>query len=95
MGTVRAHIVLPAGLARDIDELAGPRGRSAFLVELAEKEVRKQKLLAFLNRDEPAWRDENHPDIVKVGSGAWVHNLRHTSSPRQERLETLAGEREG
>jgi alkylation response protein AidB-like acyl-CoA dehydrogenase len=64
MATLRAHIVLPAQLARDIDEIAGPRGRSAFLVETAAKEVRRRKLLAFLQSDEPVWRDENHPELV-------------------------------
>ena len=49
MATVRAHVVMTAKLAKDIDELVGPRGRSAFLVELAEKEVKRRKLLAILS----------------------------------------------
>ena len=92
MPTLRTHIVLPVQLAKDIDAIAGPRGRSAFLVELAEKEVRKQKLLAFMQRDEPAWRDEDHPDIVEQGTAAWVHNLRRERSPRQDQLDKLASE---
>jgi hypothetical protein len=40
---------------------------------------RKELLLAFLAREEPAWRDEDHPDIVAVGTYAWVPALRDQS----------------
>ena len=92
MGSVRVHVVIPEELARDIDALAGKRGRSAFLVETAEQEVRRRKLLAFLDRKEPAWRAEDHPEIAEQGSAAWVHKLRQTKSSRQERIEQ-AGKR--
>ena len=90
MATVRTHIAMPAKLAQDIDALAGPRGRSAFLVALAEKEVKKQKLLAFLQSDAPVWRDENHPELVEMGTAAWVRSLRNEPSVRlAERDENL------
>jgi hypothetical protein len=82
MATLRTHIVLPAELAKDIDELAGPRGRSAFIVETAAKEVRRRKLLAFLQSDEPAWLDENHPELAEMGTAEWVRSLRNESSVR-------------
>ena len=89
MATVRAHVVMTAKLAKDIDELVGPRGRSAFLVELAEKEVKRRKLLAILRKDEPIWKDEDHPDIAVQGAAEWVHNLRHEKSARQRQLDDL------
>lgn len=89
MATVRAHIVLPASLVEDIDALVGPRGRSAFLVETAEAEIKRRKLKAFLKRSQPAWTDENHPDIAAEGAAAWVHRLRHEKSERQLRLEKM------
>ena len=82
MSTVRAHVVLPAKLAKEIDELVGPRGRSAFLVETAENELKRRRLLAFLDSDEPAWRDENHPDLVELGTAEWVRSLRNEPSVR-------------
>ena len=90
MATVRAHVVMPEKLAKDIDALVGPRGRSAFLVETAEKEVKRRKLLAFLESEEPVWKDEDHPDIAEQGAAAWVHNLRREQSSRQKRLDELA-----
>ncbi len=92
MATIRAHVVLPAELAREIDKLAGPRGRSTFLVETAEKEVKRRKMLAFLEDDSLAWRDENHPDVAAVGAAEWVHRLRREQSSRQKRLARSARE---
>jgi hypothetical protein len=82
MATLRTHIILPAELAKDLDELVGPRGRSAFLVETAAKEIKRRRLLAFLESGEPAWRDENHPDLVEMGTAAWVRSLRSEPSVR-------------
>ncbi len=75
MGAQRAHIVLPETLVQHIDALVGPRGRSAFLVECAEAEVRRRRLLQFLQDDTPAWKDEDHPELAN-GTYAWVRSLR-------------------
>ncbi len=76
MGALRAHIVLPESLIRDIDALVGPRGRSAFLVESAQLEVQRRQLLQFLQDETPAWKDEAHPELAQ-GSSAWVRSLRN------------------
>jgi hypothetical protein len=82
----RAHILLPDDLLREIDSLVGPRGRSAFLVETARSEVRRQKLLQFLEGkgpigNAPSWKDSNHPELAK-GADAWVRRLRQESDAR-------------
>lgn len=82
MATLRAHIVLPAELVQEIDELVGPRGRSAFLVETASKEIKRRKLLAFLESNEPTWSDGNHPDLAEKGTSEWVRSLRSEPSTR-------------
>ncbi|HUH61629.1 MAG TPA: hypothetical protein VLZ50_01475 [Terracidiphilus sp.] len=84
MATQRAHIVLPAELVREIDQLVGPRGRSAFLVETAEKEIKRRKLLSFLESDEPVWRDKDHPDLAKLGTAEWVRRLRREPGVRHK-----------
>lgn len=84
MGTQRAHIVLPQQLLAEIDAEVGPRGRSAFLVETAQAELRKRRLLAFLANDEPAWKSENHPELVD-GAAKWVRSLRKASGAAHTR----------
>lgn len=71
----RAHVLLPEDLLREIDALVGPRGRSSFLVETARNEVRRQKLLQFLESKEPAWSDKDHPEL-KGGAAEWVRKRR-------------------
>ena len=82
MRTRRAHILLPEDLAREIDALAGRRGRSAFLVETAREEVRRRKLLRFLEKDSPAWREGEHPELAK-GAAKWVRKLRQENESRK------------
>jgi hypothetical protein len=41
MGTHRANIVFPAELAAQIDEIAGPRGRNAYVVETCRPQYAK------------------------------------------------------
>lgn len=67
--------MIPEALLADIDALVGKRGRSAFLSEVLEREVRRRKLLEFLERPEAAWQDEDHPEL-KRGARAWVEQLR-------------------
>jgi hypothetical protein len=81
MKTKRAHVLLPQDLIREIDAIVGPRGRSAFLVETAREEVRRRKLLQFLQGDSPGWKDADHPELSS-GAGAWVRQLRQQSETR-------------
>ena len=81
MRTRRAHIWLPDDLLREIDGIVGARGRSAFLVETACEAVKRRKLLRFLESDEVAWKDEDHPELAD-GSAAWVRTVRQEDERR-------------
>jgi hypothetical protein len=75
MATSRTHVILPSEVLREIDALVGKRGRSTFLAEIARQEVRRRRLLAFLDRREPAWKSKDHPELKK-GAAAWVSKMR-------------------
>jgi hypothetical protein len=82
----RAHILIPADLLREIDAIVGPRGRSAFLLQTAREEVRRRKLLRFLEGDEPSLRRERRARKslaeLEEDSAAWVRRLRSESESR-------------
>jgi hypothetical protein len=80
-GTQRAHILIPGDLLQEIDDLVGPRGRSAFLLETARQEVQRRKLLRFLESEQPAWRAEDHPEL-DGGTAAFVQRMRRQSERR-------------
>ena len=82
MNTKRAHVLLPEDLLREIDALVGPRGRSSFLVETAREEVRRQKLLHFLDNKHSAWKAKDHPELAG-GAAPWVRKLRTESEGRR------------
>ena len=86
MAHLRTHVVLPQALEAEIDALVGVRKRSAFLSEVASKEVRRRRLLEVLNRDAPAWDPADHPDIEKAGgAAAWVRKLRREADKASRR----------
>jgi hypothetical protein len=76
--TQRAHILIPGDLLEEIDSLVGPRGRSAFFLETARQEVRRRRLLQFLESPDPAWKAQDHPELTG-GSAAWVKEMRSAS----------------
>jgi len=82
--TKRTHILLPEDLAREIDALAGRRGRSAFLVETAREAVRRRKLLRFLEGESESWKEQDHPELAK-GAASWVRKLRRQSESRKSK----------
>jgi len=86
MGYQRTHIVLPETLVAEIDALVGQRKRSAFLAEVAAREVRRRRLLAILARDVPPWNPTDHPEIEKAGgAAAWVKKMRHEADRASKR----------
>ena len=80
MARHRTDRILPQAAVPEADGLVGERKRSAFLSEVAAKEVRRRRLLAALSRDTPAWDPADHPEIEKAGgAAAWVSKLRRES----------------
>ena len=55
--------------------------------EAMDQDLKRQRLLDFLGRTEPAWRDEDHPDIAALGTAEWVRGLRNEKSARQIEIE--------
>jgi hypothetical protein len=85
MSTRRAHVVLPDDLVSEIDKIAGSRGRSAFLADLARREIKRRRLLELFKRKEPIWKDKDHPEL-KGGAAAWVREMRAQSEARFQKI---------
>jgi hypothetical protein len=84
--TRRAHVVLPEELVAEIDRIVGSRGRSAFLADLARREIKRRHLLEVFKREEPLWKDEDHPEL-KDGAAEWVRKMRAEAETRFENIQ--------
>ena len=71
-----------------IDKIVGSRGRSAFLADLARREIKRRHLLEVFKTEEPIWKDEDHPEL-KDGAAEWVRKMRSESEARFERIQQL------
>src|SRR4051794_29640691 len=76
----------PEGIA-EIDKIVGTRRRSAFLVDLAKREIKRQRLLKVFENREPIWKDQDHPEM-RGDSDNWIRQMRLESEGRFQRLQT-------
>jgi hypothetical protein len=81
MNARRTHIVISESLVSEIDRLVGKRGRSEFLAQAAEKELRRLRQIRALEKAAGAWKDKDHPEL-KAGTTRWVKGLRKASDRR-------------
>ncbi len=50
MALTRTNVTLPEELLREVDALAGPRGRSAFVADAVESKVKRERLRKALDQ---------------------------------------------
>jgi hypothetical protein len=86
MRTARTLIPIPARIAAEIDKIAGHRQRTAFVVELLEREIRRREQLQAVEEAAGCWKDELHPELAG-GSEAWIRQMRQESEARRQRLQ--------
>ena len=81
----RVHVVIPDEILKDIDELAGKRGRSRFITEAVEVRARKEKLLKVLHTTAGTLDMSKHPEWETTeGVARWIRELRDTPSVRRD-----------
>jgi predicted transcriptional regulator len=75
MALARTNLTLPRELLREVDKLAGPRGRSRYVAEAVAQRVRRDALGAAIRetagamRGRPGWMSPD--EVVR-----WVDELR-------------------
>ena len=81
----RVSVTFPADLLEELDRFVPQRGRNQFIVEATERSLRQRRLSKVLTqlRQEPAWSDENHPDLTTIEDvDRYVRRLREAWMPR-------------
>lgn len=86
-GTVRTHVVLPAELVRQIDELVGKRRRSAFIEDAVGERMKRERLRKALEKSAGALKGKLPPEWeTPEKAHDWVRKLRAASDERLKRI---------
>ena len=73
----RVHVVMPESTVEAIDAIAGKRGRSQFITETVEAELRRRRLRVALAEMDGALADYDIPGWeTPESAAAWVRALR-------------------
>ena len=84
MSHKRTHIVIPEEMADEIDRIVGKRGRSQFLVEAAQREIRRLRMIRAVERAVGSWKATDHPEL-KQGAASWVRKVRQEEEKQLQR----------
>jgi hypothetical protein len=63
----KAHLVIPREILEEVDNLAGKRKRSLFIVQATKEKIERERFLKTLGETTGAWSDKNHPELTTAG----------------------------
>jgi metal-responsive CopG/Arc/MetJ family transcriptional regulator len=80
---LRAHVIVPEDLLREVDALVGQRKRSDFFVEAAREKVDRMKLRKAAHEFAGFLKDADTPHWeTPEATSEWVRSLRRESDER-------------
>lgn len=86
MSRNRVLVEYPPEVIAEIDKIAGLGKRTAYLVELAKRDVKLHRQREALRAAAGTWKDEDHPELAQ-GSAAYFRQIRDLDKERSERIE--------
>lgn len=75
----------PPDVIAEVDKIVSPGQRTAFLIDLAKREIKLNRQRSALRAAKGAWKPEDHPEL-EHGAAQWVHNIRQESVKRFEKM---------
>lgn len=82
---VKTHFVFPKALLKDIDQIAGERKRSQFVVEASKEKLERERRKKAFNDIKGLWGENDYPEFrVMEDIEKWVNNLRKRDLRRRE-----------
>jgi hypothetical protein len=82
----RVMVPYPKDVIAEIDKVVSHGKRTAFLVDLARREVKLLRQRQALRAATGAWKAEDHPELA-AGATEWVREIRQQSMRRYEKIE--------
>jgi metal-responsive CopG/Arc/MetJ family transcriptional regulator len=83
----KAHLVFPEEILNAVDEVAGKRKRSLFIVEATQEKLEKERFLRALERTKGAWTTNRHSELrTKRDLERYLREKRRSYEKRVKRL---------
>jgi hypothetical protein len=76
----------PPDVIEEIDKIVSHGKRTAFLVELAKREIKLNRQRRALRATTGAWKAEDHPELAE-GAAKWIREIRQESVKRYEKVQ--------
>lgn len=87
MSTSKIHLTIPFELAKEVNKLAGERGRSKFIAEALNEKIQKEKFKTAVKECAGAWKVENHSELTSENKvSEYIDNIRKQSSERLKKI---------
>jgi metal-responsive CopG/Arc/MetJ family transcriptional regulator len=59
----KAHLVFPQNILEEVDQIAGKRKRSLFIVKATQEKLERERFLKTLDETKGAWADKHHSEL--------------------------------
>ena len=59
----KAHLVFPMNILEEVDQIAGKRKRSLFIVKATQEKLERERFLRTLDETKGAWTDKHHTEL--------------------------------
>jgi metal-responsive CopG/Arc/MetJ family transcriptional regulator len=83
----KAHLVFPGEILKEVDQIAGKRKRSLFIVEATQEKLEKERFLKALEETKGAWAADRHPELkTKRDLERYLREKRRSYGKRLKRM---------
>jgi metal-responsive CopG/Arc/MetJ family transcriptional regulator len=86
----KAHLVFPLEVLEEVDQIAGKRKRSLFIVEATQEKLERERFLRTLDETQGAWVDKRHAEL-RTGRDMEKY-LREKRNSYRKRLKRIVNE---
>ena len=76
MALARTNLTLPEELLRQVDEIAGPRGRSRYVADAVAQRVKRDRLMRAIEESAGSLVPAGGRPMTREEVSAWVEELR-------------------
>jgi hypothetical protein len=82
----RVMVPYPPDVIAEIDKMVSHGKRTAFSVELAEREIKLDRQRRALRAATGSWKSEDHSELAE-GAAKWIREIRQGSVMRYEKVQ--------